>query len=86
MIREVLRVIYDDGLVSKRDVSKKSGVQESTLDRILSLLLSKGYLEVEEKFLDLPRGCMGCPFNSNCMMKNDDGKVYLITEKGRKLL
>ena len=86
MIREVLRVIYDDGLVSKRDVSKKSGFQESTLDRILSLLLSKGYLEIEEKFLDLPRGCMGCPFNMNCMMKNDDGKVYLITEKGRKLL
>ena len=80
-----MRVIYDDGLISKRDVSKKSGVQESTLDRILFLLLSKGYLEIEEKFLDLPRGCMGCPFNSNCMMKNE-GEVYLITEKGRKLL
>jgi len=85
VIREVLRLIHDEGFINKREVSKKVGVQESTLDRIISLLLSKGYLEVDKKGVDLPRRCMNCPYSSNCIMKNEE-KVYSITEKGRKLL
>ena len=61
MIREILRGMQDGSLLSKREIADRVGVQESTMENILSMLLSKGYLEIEEKNMGQSKGCIGCP-------------------------
>ena len=86
MIKEVLRAINGGGLPRKRDIADRAGVQESTLESIISMLSSKGYLKTVESASDLPSGCARCPIRGGCMIKAQTGNVYVITEKGTKLL
>jgi len=86
MIREVLRVMQDSPFLSKKEVADRVGVQESTLESVLSMLSSKGYLEIEEKNMDQPKGCIGCPMSRKCLTQITTGNTYFITERGEKLL
>ena len=85
MIREVLRAVQDSPLLSKKEVADRVGVQESTLESILSMLSSKGYL-YEEKHMGQLKGCIGCPMSRKCLTQITTGNAYLITERGEKLL
>jgi len=78
--------MQDNHLQSKREIADRVGVQESTLESILSMLLSKGYLEIEEKNMGHSKGCIGCPMSGGCISRNMTGDAYLITERGEKLL
>ena len=80
-----MRAMQDSHLLSKRNIADKVGVQESTLESILSMLSSKGYL-IEEKNMDQPKGCIGCPMSRKCLTQITTGNTYLITERGKKLL
>ena len=84
MIREVLRAMQDSQLLSNRDLADKVGVQEATLESILSMLSSKGYL-IEEKNIGQQKGCMGCPMSGKCLTRITTGNTYLLTERGKKL-
>ena len=86
MIQEVLRAMQDRPLLSKKEVADRVGVQESTLESILSMLSSKGYLEIEEKNMGQLKGCMRGPMSRNCLTQITTGNTYLITERGEKLL
>jgi transcription initiation factor IIE alpha subunit len=85
-MKEILRVIHDGGLLSKGDIANKVGIQESTLNSILSLLSSKGYLKTTDDATETPRGCIGCPISKECMQKPSAGTVYIVTEKGKNYL
>jgi ribosomal protein S25 len=85
LIKEVLKLVRDGGLLSKGDIADKMGIQDSTLESVFSLLSSKGYLK---KFdgAKVSRVCIGCSMSKNCMQKATTGNVYLITEKGKLYL
>lgn len=89
MIKEILLMINSKGLLSKREIAERIGVQESLLDNIFSLLISRGYLE---KISIGPEACMNCPLRSVCSMRGrlrarkHTITVYAITEKGRRYL
>ena len=85
-MKEILRVIRDGGMLSKGDIVNKLGIQESTLDSILSLLSLKGYLETIDDAEEVQRACIGCPINKECMQKAFAGTVYWITDKGKNYL
>ena len=51
MIREALRAMQDSHLHSKREIVDMVGVQESTLENILSMLSSKSYLIAEKNMV-----------------------------------
>jgi hypothetical protein len=86
MIKEVLKLVQDGGMLSMTDITDKIGIQESTLTSILSLLFSKGYLKtIETSEETLGGGCIGCSMNKKCN-KSSSGGVYIITEKGKKYL
>lgn len=86
MMKEILRVIRDGGLLSKGDIANKVGIQESTLNSVLSLLSSKGYLKTIDNAVEMPRGCIGCPISKGCMQNASAGSVYMITDKGKNYL
>lgn len=86
MIKEILRAIRDGGLLSKRDIADGVGIQESTLESVLSLLTSKGYLQRIDSTEEMSKGCIGCPISKECMRKPSAGNSYIITEKGKNYL
>ena len=81
MMKEILNVICDGGFLSKGDIANKVGIQESTLDRILYLLSSKGYLKTIDSAAEMPSGCIGCKIGKECMQKASAGSVYTVTDK-----
>ena len=87
MIKEVLKLVRDGGLLSKADIADKMGIQESTVTSILSLLSSKGYLKTIESTGKTPSGgCIGCSMSKGCSSQMSCGCVYFITEKGKDYL
>jgi len=86
LIRKVLRAMQDSHYQSKREVADRVGVQESTLESILSMLSDKGYLHLVNNNRELPARCVGCTNHQGCKSMVQQGRVYLITNKGRKLL
>ncbi|MCP8323206.1 MAG: winged helix-turn-helix transcriptional regulator [Candidatus Methylarchaceae archaeon HK02M2] len=85
MIKEILKIIYEKGHLSKREISNSIGIQESTLEDVLTLLSSKGYLKRIDSSEEMSE-CMRCSINKECMKKPSDGKIYNITEKGKNYL
>ena len=85
-MKEILRVIRDGGWSSKGDIANKVGIQESTLNSILSLLSSKGYLKTIDSTVKMPRGCIGCPISKGCIQNASASSVYMITDKGKNYL
>ena len=85
-MKDILSVIRDGGLLNKGDVANKVGIQQSTLDSVLSLLSSKGYLKTIDSTEERPSGCIGCPISKGCIQKPLAGRVYMITEKGKNYL
>jgi len=85
-MKDILKVIRDEGLVSKRDIANKMGIQESALESVLSLLSSKGYLKTIDSTKEMPSGCIECQISKGCMQKTLAGSVYIITEKGKNYL
>jgi predicted transcriptional regulator len=85
-MKEILKLIRDGGLLNKGDIANKVGIQESTLDSILSFLSSKGYLKTIDSKAEMPMGCIGCPISKECMQKASAGSVYTITDKGKNYL
>lgn len=85
-MKEILRMIHDGGMSSKGAIANKLGIQESTLDNILSLLSSKGYLKTIDSTTEVPRVCVSCPINKECIQKASANGVYTITDKGKNYL
>jgi hypothetical protein len=85
-MKEALKLVRDGGLLSKRDIADKMGIQESTLDSVFSLLSSKGYLKKFDGTTEVPRACIGCSISKDCMQNASAGSVYVITDKGKNYL
>jgi hypothetical protein len=85
VIKEVLKLVRDGGVLSKSDIAYKLEIQQSTLESVFSLLLSKGYLR-KVGFADVPHACMGCSSCTGCMTNASVCSEYVITDKGKSYL
>jgi predicted transcriptional regulator len=86
LLKQVLKLVHDGGLLSKSEIAEKVGVHESTLENIFALLSSKGYLKKIDSNTEMPKACKSCSVYKGCIQKVSAGSVYVITEKGRKYL
>ena len=85
MIREVLQLVQDSGVLNKREIARKVYIEESTLETVLSLLVLKGYLASPTSSQKYPPTvCLGCPISRSCSSSEKVSNVYVITEKGKK--
>lgn len=69
VIREVMRAIREGGLLNNGEIVDQAGIQESTLESILFMLSTKGYLKTAESVTDLPSGYARYPVRVSCMTK-----------------
>ncbi|TXT55253.1 MAG: hypothetical protein BAJATHORv1_40163 [Candidatus Thorarchaeota archaeon] len=85
MLREILRVIVDEELVTNRELAKKLGVQIETLHDMLQMLVNKGYLRSNTCNIQEQGTCSSCPQRRGCAeMTTMQGASFSVTEKGLK--
>lgn len=78
-----MEAIRDGGLLGESEIAYKVGIQELTLEHILSLLTSKGYLESVDCHENMFAICLGCPLSRECAPRGIFGNIYTVTAKGR---
>jgi nitrate/TMAO reductase-like tetraheme cytochrome c subunit len=83
MIEDVLRTIHDQGVMNMKEIAAKIGIEESTLEQVMSLLVSKGYVRNPDNSQSSPTICAGCHMVSQCYQEKNES-IYIITEKGER--
>jgi predicted transcriptional regulator len=85
MIKEVLRLIKDTGIVNIAEIAETIGTSPSMVQQALALLQSKGYLSLvnfshpcQESHCTSCGHCNSAAQSSQC--------TYIVTEKGKKYL
>ncbi len=84
MIKEVLQIILTGGMHNTRDIAKKVGIQNETLDDILKLLVAKGYLRTNECESIPSPSCSSCPIDETSCSQDNFGQTYYLTDSGKK--
>ena len=77
-LRAILE-LASQGPFTPKKLSKALGISLSEAEAVIGALLSHGYIAEVKLY-----ACVDCPLSSACKMGR--GRIYAITEKGRKLL
>jgi|GEM_PF-1199846 len=83
MLKEVLRVINDSGLVNLSDIADKVGTTESMVNQVITLLVLRGYLEEVVNNQNCETYCCSS-CSSHCPTRQQIKSCYIVTEKGKK--
>ncbi len=85
MIKDILKLINDTGIVNESEIAETIGTSQSMVQQAIALLLSKGYLALLT--LNQPCGETHCASCGHCKPTQQTSKyAYTITEKGKKYL
>jgi predicted transcriptional regulator len=85
MIRDILRLINNIGIVNTSEIAEKIGATPSMVQQSIAMLQSKGYLSL----INLNQSCgeNQCASCGHCKATTQTSKcAYVITEKGKKYL
>jgi len=84
LIKQVLHLMINEGIVTKKQMAQSLGIEEETLDDILQLLVSRGMLRVNDcKQIDSTL-CSSCAYSEGCSPEASTRMEYFVTEKGRR--
>lgn len=86
MLKDVLRLISESGMVSMSELAEKTETTESMVEQAIALLVSKGYLALINVDHNCDQShCTGCHIHCKTASQKSQ-HTYFITEKGRKYL
>lgn len=80
MLRDVLRLLAQEGTLSQRDVALRLGISESMAAALLEELARLGYLKLSMR---CGGACEGCAIASACAGLGAQ-RLWQMTEKGRR--
>lgn len=83
MLKKILQILVNDGILYKREMAERVGVQTETLDDMLRILLEKGYLRLSECRTSEGVVCSSCPSVGSCNTEAS-GQAYYVTAKGTR--
>ncbi len=83
MIKNVLQIIVEEGMLEKKEIARRVGIQVETLDDMIRLLIQRGFLRAEVEACEEESACTGCHSSAGCDMVTAVGQVYFVTEKGK---
>lgn len=81
MLNEVLRMIAQGGIHTRRELAQRLDVSEELLEQMIDELVRLGYLKPVVG--DCDDRCAGCPFAAKCTI-GGGGRIWALTEKGAK--
>lgn len=83
MIKRVLQLIVTEGILDKKEIARRVGMQVETLDDIIRLLIVRDFLRTEVDGCVESSACSGCHSSAGCDMTNSIGQAFFVTEKGK---
>ncbi|MHA2025774.1 MAG: FeoC-like transcriptional regulator [Candidatus Thorarchaeota archaeon] len=83
MIKKVLQVIVEEGILDKKEIARRVGIQVETLDDMIRLLIQRGFLRAEVDACEEDSACSACHSSAGCDMVTAVGQAYFVTEKGK---
>ncbi|MFW9769587.1 MAG: hypothetical protein ACFFF9_12400 [Candidatus Thorarchaeota archaeon] len=83
MIKKVLQLIISEGMLDKKEIARRVGIQVETLDDIIRLLIQRGFLTTEVQGCNEESACSGCHHATGCDMVTSVGQAFYVTEKGK---
>ena len=83
MLKKILQIMVNDGILYKREMAERVGVQTETLDDMLKILLESGYLRLSECGISEKVVCSSCPSAGSCNTEVS-GQTYYVTAKGTR--
>ncbi len=84
MFKEILQLILNGTITSKKQIAEALSVQPETLEDMLRILIEKGMLTQSEcKPIDQAK-CSSCPIAGSSCNDTSLGQVYYVTERGKK--
>ncbi|MHA2207136.1 MAG: FeoC-like transcriptional regulator [Candidatus Thorarchaeota archaeon] len=84
MLKKILQLLLAQNLLYKGEIAENVGVQNTTLDDMLRILLQRGFLRVGDCETQHQSSCSSCPSASGCESQIDAGRAYFVTEKGKR--
>ena len=79
MLRQVLRIVAQGGIHTRRELAQRLDVSEELLEQMIDELVRIGYLKPVAG--DCHHRCAGCPFATQCAIGGVSG-IWALTEKG----
>ena len=83
MLRKILQLIVNDGILYKREMAERMGVQTETLDDMLKILVERSYLRLSECGISEKVVCSSCPSAGSCNTEAS-GQAYYVTARGKR--
>jgi predicted transcriptional regulator len=85
MIKEVLRLIKDAGIINTAEIAETIGTSPSMVQQAITTLQTKGYLSLVNSNHSCSESyCASC---GHCKTKAQSSQcTYIITDKGKKYL
>ncbi len=66
MLKDILKVINEEGYISRSQIAKKLNLSPPMVDEGIEKLIKMGYLTKEETGSDCVSVCSSCPFAKTC--------------------
>ena len=79
MLDQVLRIVAQGGIHTRRELARKLEVSEELLEQMIEELARLGCLKPVAG--DCDHRCAGCPFATQCAI-GGTGRIWTLTEKG----
>ncbi len=83
MIKQVLEIIVAEGILDKKEIARRRGIQVETLDDIIRLLVQRDFLRTEIAGCQEISACSGCHSSTGCAIMTSTGQAFVVTEKGK---
>ncbi len=83
MIKRVLQLIVKEGILDKKEIARRIGMQVETLNDIMRLLIERDFLRTEVDDCVESPACSGCHSSAGCDTINSAGQAFFVTEKGK---
>ena len=79
MLKQVLHIVAQGGIHTRRELAQRLDVSEELLQQMVDELVRIGYLK--SVVGDCNDRCAGCPFAAECAV-GGAGRIWALTEKG----
>jgi predicted transcriptional regulator len=87
MMKEILKLIHEAGVVNYAEIAQTVGVSEVMVQQAIMVLQAKGYLKTVTCNADSSAACPSCSgCHGACKANQQAASTFFVTEKGKKYL
>jgi predicted transcriptional regulator len=86
MLKEILKLIHDTGVINTSEIAETIGISQPMVEQAIAMLQSKNYLGQIKSPQPNPScaNCVSC--HNKCEISQSSTSAFFVTEKGKQYL